>query len=226
MQKNILVVENDQLLCQSLTVHCKKKDYLVTTTPSLSQAYTALENTRFDLAIVDRGLDDGDGIEVVEYLHDCSPNTRILVCSKLGEHMDRVHALSQGADTCISKPFTFSELSLKIERLLSLERKQRTEVLTAGILNLYPQSGTVLINNHRFFLRKRECEVLGCLLQYKNQVVSRDRLISTIWGPIDDTPEYGTLDVYIRRIRMKLKSYGTAIKTVRGYGYQVCDLEE
>lgn len=223
MQKSILVVENDLTLCKSLSTHCSKKGYIVTTAANLASAYTAIDTTRFDLAIIDRGLDDGDGIEIVEYLHDSSPNTKILVCSKLGENLDRIHALSQGADSCLAKPFTFVELSLKIERLLSLERTLTNTTLIAGRLSLTPDSGCVSIDNNRFYLRKRECEVLSCLLKHKNQVVSRDRLISAIWGPVDATPEYGTLDVYVRRIRMQLKSYGSCIKTIRGYGYQVSE---
>ncbi len=221
MQKSILVVENDPNLCASLVTHCNKRNFSVSTAGSVTSAYQKLNSGRFDLAIIDRGLDDGDGIEIIEYLHDYNPDTRILMCSRLGDSTDRIHSLSCGADSCLVKPFSFMELSLKIDRLLSLERSQVGDVLSAGKLSLNNTSGIVTIDGHTFRLRKKEAEVLSCLLKYKNQVVSRETLISAVWGMIDDTPEFGTLDVYVRRIRMRLRTFGHLIKTIRGYGYQV-----
>jgi two-component system, OmpR family, response regulator len=224
MKKKILVVENDPILTQSLINHCHHKNYDVVTSTTVQKALTYTQESYFDLVIVDRGLDDGDGLTVVEYITDTFPCTRVLICSQTGDVQNRIKGLSAGADNYVPKPFSFTELSLKIEKLLAVEKLSLEESLHAGKITVYPDSGKVVIDTKVCYLRKREHQILTCLVKHRKRVVSRDTLISYIWGNSEHIPAYSTLDVYIRRIRIAIgKEYGKLIKTVRGFGYMITE---
>ncbi|MCA9368694.1 MAG: response regulator transcription factor [Pseudomonadales bacterium] len=217
---SVLVVENDPLLTQSLKNHCKHKGIPAHFTGKLTAALDLIEQEKFSVVVVDRMLDDGDGIELVEYLHDISPQTKVIVCSNMGSEHDRIYGLETGADAYLSKPFSFSEFSLILEKLLRVHKQIESHVLRAGAVVLHTSSGVVTIGNCTKQLRKKETQLLACLMIHKNTVVSRNDLIEYVWGITDSQPNYNTLDVYIRRIRMSFgKDHAHFIQTKRGFGY-------
>lgn len=219
-ENSVLVVENDLLLTQSLKNHCKYKGIPATFTSQISKAIDLLEEKPFSVVVIDRVLDDGDGLELVEYLRDISPQVKVLVCSQLGSETERISGLELGADAYLPKPFSFTEFSLILHKLLHIHKQIEDTTLSAGDVQLNPNSGIVTIQGTDFKLRKKESQLLACLMIHKNAVVSRNALIEYVWGISTETPNYNTLDVYIRRIRMTLThKYAYKIKTIRSFGY-------
>ncbi|NCS97751.1 MAG: response regulator transcription factor [Candidatus Pacebacteria bacterium] len=222
IKNHVLVVENDPLLSQSLKNHCEYKGISANFTSQISTAIELLEKEKFSVVVVDRVLDDGDGLELVEYLRDIAPQIKVMVCSQLGSERERISGLEIGADAYLSKPFSFTEFSLILTKLMNIHKRINEDSLLAGSIVLYPTSGIVEIQNTRIQLRKKEAELLACLMIHKNTVVSRNALIEYVWGISDQMPNYNTLDVYIRRIRMSFtKQYADNIKTVRSFGYML-----
>ena len=217
--KHILLVENDVQLARTLTQHLKSKKYFCTICNSISKAISELENFSYDLLLLDRILTDGDGIEVAEFISDFSYQTKVLIISELSHTQERIKGLENGADDYLPKPFSLSELTIKIEKMLNTQKIKKVEELNLGKINIFPDSGEVIVNNKKFHLRKKEILLLACLARYKNQVVSREKIIDIVWSGNYDLPTQSTLDVYIRRIRVTLGKYKCHIKTVRGFGY-------
>ena len=219
-ENHILIVENDPLLTQSLRNHCKHKGLCADFSPTISKAMHMIDQINYAVVVIDRKLDDGDGLELVEYLSDCKPQTKVLVCSQLRSEHERISGLAIGADAYLPKPFSFTEFSLMLQKLLNVHKKIKQDVLVAGTLQLNPNSGIVAIGTETFKLRKKESQLLACLIIHKGSVVSRAALIEYVWGIGDEIPTHNTLDVYIRRIRMTLGCrHGHLIKTVRSFGY-------
>lgn len=217
----VLIVEDDSQLCKQLT-QLLEREYLVTHCPTIESSEQALEKIKVDLLLLDRLVSDGDTIELVSYVRDCSPSTRILMMSSLGTTSDKVEGLTQGADDYLSKPVEPTELLLRVRRLLQFERSPSDQWLTAGELKLNRTTGEVRIGLKHIHLRPRESQILSCLLQFKNRVVTRESIMNTVWGTTE-MPTNSTLDVYLRRLRILLGDAAACIKTVRGFGYLIQD---
>lgn len=223
--KHILIVENDTTLAQTLANHLKTKKYFCTICDSVENAISELESFSYDLVILDRILSDGDGIEVAEFISDFAYQTKVLILSEMSQVNERIKGLEKGADDYLAKPFSISELTLKIKKLLDTQKIKSYEKLTLGPLTILPETGEVTVQNKKICIRKKEIQLLACLIRYKNQVVSREKIIDIVWGGSYDLPTQSTLDVYVRRLRVNLGEYKEHIKTVRGFGYMASELE-
>ncbi len=217
--KRLLLLENDHPLAANLTSLLQQHGYEVDVTGRLSEGYAHLDKHHYDGVVVDRLLDDGDGRELVDYLKGTCSFLPILCLSQLNQTEDRILLLKDGADDYLGKPFSATELLLRLEKLLHKQKLMNDQVLELGPLQFHPQTGQLISPQYTKHMRKREAEILTCLFRYQNQVVSRETLIEYIWQGMDAVPTYTTLDVYIRRLRVILGEYHTLIRTVRGFGY-------
>lgn len=221
--KNILIVENDKTLAKTLAQHLQNKQFFCNICDSIESAIQELENFSYDLVLLDRILSDGDGIEIAQFLSDFSFQTKILVISELSQIKERIKGLENGADDYISKPFSLTEITLKINKLLNTQKIKVREELGLGKLLILPESGELIVNGKTQHVRKKEIQLLACLIRHKNQVVSREKIIDIVWSGSYELPTQSTLDVYIRRLRITLGKYKDYIKTVRGFGYMALE---
>jgi DNA-binding response OmpR family regulator len=217
--KTILIAENDNALSSLLKNHLESKNYRCFTVARVDLLFDDLEQNQYDLVILDRMLDDGDSIDALEYLADEAFQTKVLILSQKSATEERIKGLEKGADDYLSKPFSLPELTLKTKKLLSTQKILEKDMLQLGKVVIYPDSGELIIDGVQKTMRKKEMKILACLLRYKNQVVSRDKIIDLVWSGSYNIPTHSTLDVYIRRIRITLGKYKKIIKTVRGFGY-------
>jgi DNA-binding response OmpR family regulator len=221
--KNILLIEDDHnltaIIRQSLS-----GEFSVTCASTLAESFRALEAKTFEVVLIDRMLPDGDAIEVIEYLHQTSFQTKIIALSRLFQPAEKIRGLESGADDYLPKPFSLAELKLKIRKTANYEKRKQTEYFSTGKLQFFPDSGEVLIDGTIAKLRRKEADILLCLFRYKNRVVSRDTIVDEVWSNHDSLPTQTTLDVYIRRLRILLQEYGRVIVTKRGFGYMLIDV--
>ena len=215
----ILIIENDRTLSKIISEYLKNKSFECDISPTIEKAFKLLENKAYDLLILDRALDDGDGIEVLEFINDFDFKTRVIILSKKSEVFQRINGLEKGADDYLAKPFSISELYLRIKNLLSKEKTREIKSFSLGPITIFPKTGEIILNKITSTMRKKEIQILACLFRYKNHVVSREMIINDVWSGNSEIPTYTTLDVYIRRIRMFLGNERHIIKTVRGFGY-------
>lgn len=218
---NILIAENDSSLNSILSLHLSKMGHKCKNCHSIQKAFKLLEKENFDIVVLDRILNDGDGIEISSYLHDLGATTRILFISDLGSVKDRILGLEQGGDDYLPKPFSIVEFGLKIKKMVGTSKNTNT-TFTINNIVLDPSACSLkLPNSELVFLRQKETKILSVLMRHKNQVVSRDQIISNVWGSVENIPSYVTIDAYVRKIRMKIKSCSTKITTHRGIGYRI-----
>jgi len=217
----VLIVEDDRLLCKQLK-QLFQQEYRVFTAESIEETQLCIESKRLDLLILDRVLPDGDTLELLSYIRDCAPATRILMMSSKAEVSQRIKGLTGGADDYVPKPLDVQELRLRVRKLLQLERAPMDDWLQAGELRFNRITGETYAGDLLVHLRPREAQILNCLLRFKNRVVTRDTIVSHVWGATS-IPTTTTLDVYLRRLRMMLGETAHCIETVRGFGYLIRD---
>lgn len=214
----LLIVEDDPSLRVVLAKHLEPYFEDIDTCSRLESAFEYVAQRHYEIALIDRILPDGDGIDLAEYLFTTSLHTKPVIISHLSQVAEKVKGLEVGAFEYLAKPLSPIEIKLRIQKLLQLNRRTAQTIIHSGGLELDIASGQVTIKDFQVQLRRKESLLLSCLLQHAGSVVSREVLLRTVWGSMDE-PLSSTLDVYIRRIRSKLGPYAKAVRTLRGFGY-------
>lgn len=189
---------------------------------SIDDLYSALEKMQPELVLLTISPDSFEETkEVIEYLHECYFKTRILGLVKSLTGYNIIELLVAGLDQYMQLPLQTQELKIRIQQLLHLHKLQKKLEYTLAPYDCVfsPETGLLTIQNNKTQLRRKESQLLHCLFQYKNQLVKRETLVSFAWNDADELPTRTTLDVYIRKIRMRLGICSSCIGTVRGFGY-------
>lgn len=217
--QEILVLEDNQALAETLKSSLASRQLAVTAVTSLREFYAAINRKHYALCVMDRLIGGDDSIEVIPEVRETLPQAKILFLSKKAAVIDRVNGLEAGADDYLAKPFSMAELRLRVRSLLSLHRiESESYGLVVGELMLYPQQGALDTPDGKILLRRRETEILAYLARAAGAIVSRTTLERALW-PEAFEPNPSTIDVYIRRLRQKLGHYGSILQTKRGFGY-------
>jgi DNA-binding response OmpR family regulator len=178
-----------------------------------------------DLILLDLNLPVVDGLEVCRVLRLRSDTSRvpiIIVTARTGEE-DRVLGLHEGADDYICKPFSLRELTARVQALLRRARGEaRASIYTGANLTVDFDAISITVAGTPVRLTRREFELLRYLVQHRHRVVSRDRLLESVWG-YDRDVETRSVDVHVGRLRSKLREAGRQIETVIGLGYRFVD---
>jgi len=230
MQK-ILLVDDEPVIIDSLTYSLNREGFDVHTAGDGTQALEFFDSVRPDLVVLDIRLPGVDGLEVCRRLRARS-TVPIIMLTALGNELDRVVGLEVGADDYLPKPFSFRELLARIRSMLRRveldQRAGKPEGLQIGSLRAEPSSRRVFKADKEIQLSAREFELLTTLMNQAGRAVSRDELISGVWGP-DWSGDPRTLEVHIRWLRLKIEDDPTVprfVQTVRGYGYRFIGQEE
>lgn len=230
---HILVVEDDVRVADFLERGLKAEGYKVRVVRdgiSGLEAARELDGMLKELdqngvVLLDLMLPKMTGMEVCQTLRASGIMTPILMLTALGAVDDRVTGLRTGADDYLVKPFSFEELLARIEALLRRPRDQKAPTnrkLRAGGVELDRATMRVTRDNEEIILTARELALLELFLSSPGRVLSRERILSNVWG-VDEDPLTNVVDVYIRRLRAKVDPLGAPsfITTVRGLGYRL-----
>ncbi|HEX7017344.1 MAG TPA: response regulator transcription factor [Patescibacteria group bacterium] len=217
----ILLLEDDSLLARSLVDLLHTATYSVEWVSTLHEAWFQLKKRSFDILILDRHLEDGDGLEVIKYIHERSYQTKMIVLSQKGHVVHRIEGLQAGADEYLAKPFSLTELMLRLEKLNARTKTFKKEEIKIGHHTFYPQQGHLYKSGEYHFLRKRESAVFMCFCVHANQVLSRTQIARWAWPTNETQPTNKSVDTYIKRLRSILGKERDRLETVRGYGYRL-----
>lgn len=214
----ILLVEDDVALGEGIRMALKPEGYTVDWLQDGASALHALHSEDFDVVVLDLGLPQMDGLEVLRQLRAAANPVPVLVLTARDATTDRIAGLDAGADDYLVKPFDVDELKARLRALLrrSFNRPQPTLVYRDVVLD--PAAQQVTCRGEPVTLQRKEFLLLHELLAQPGRVLTRDKLQQALYG-WDDESESNTLEVHIHHLRRKL--YPELIRTVRGVGYMV-----
>ncbi|PKO26586.1 MAG: DNA-binding response regulator [Betaproteobacteria bacterium HGW-Betaproteobacteria-9] len=222
-----LVVEDDPGIASGLSDSLRQAGYAVDICPTLDAAWAALAVEPFDVLLLDLGLPDGDGLDLLARLrrlgersraHEALPRSDmpVLIMTARDGVSDRISGLDSGADDYIVKPFDANELLARLRAMLRRASGRSNPVIEHGDLVLDPATRTVERAGLLVALGGREFALLLTLLQARPQVLSKARLESALYG-FGEALDSNAIEVHVHHLRRKLGE--SLIKTVRGVGY-------
>ncbi len=222
----ILVVEDDDGIAEGLQANLRQRGYAVDVCFSIAAAWAALGQEAFDLVLLDLGLVDGDGAELLQRLRQAAggvgdkslpdPQTPVLIMTARDQVSDRISGLNLGADDYLTKPFDVDELEARMRALLRRAAGRAHPLLVQGDLVVDPANRTVLRRGQPVDLSPREFTLLLLLLESRGRVQSRAQLEARLYN-WQDTVESNTVEVHVHHLRRKLGD--GVIVTMRGVGY-------
>ena len=216
----ILVVEDDKALRHSLEASLHEAGFEASCIDSGEQALQREKAEVFDAAILDIGLPDIDGFEVLRTLRRRGSTTPVLMLTARDALGDRVAGLDLGADDYLVKPFAPSELVARLRAIVRRRQGQAAGAVVVGTLFCDWRTGRALVNDRDLALRPREWAALRVLASRPGQVVDRDLLAAEVF-PQDEAPSLNALEIHVGRLRRKLQPDGPAVTNIRGRGYRL-----
>ena len=217
----ILVVEDDAPIRNLITTTLKAHDYKYIIAPNGESAIMEASSHNPDIVLLDLGLPDIDGVEVIKRIRTWS-NMPIIVISARSEDNDKIEALDSGADDYLTKPFMTKELLARIRALGRRNIHSPDGTLTFGDISLNPGASSLSSGENNVRLSEKELRILEYLISNQGQILTREQIALKVWGYDSDT-EYNNVEVYISFVRKKLHfvKAKTEIKAVRGMGYEL-----
>jgi DNA-binding response OmpR family regulator len=213
----LLVVEDEARIAAFLVRGLTAAGYAVEHVPTAVQALEVTREHDFALAVLDRRLPDGDGLDVLRVMRSRGDDVPVLVLTARADVEDRIEGLELGADDYLGKPFAFDELLARVRARLRA-RSGMGSVLASGAITLDLRTRRARGLDGDVELTHREFTLLETFLRHAEQVLSREQLLSQVWG-IDFDPGSNLVDVYVGYLRRKLGE--DSIETVRGAGYRL-----
>jgi DNA-binding response OmpR family regulator len=223
-RRTILMVEDEESITVPLAEALDREGFYTQVAGTVAEAIQRAEEQMPDLVLLDVMLPDGSGYDAARRLRERS-HVPIIMLTARGEETDRVVGLELGADDYIVKPFSPRELAARVRAAL---RRVKTEATAQPApSDLYRgkhlvadfDAVSVLIDDRPIQLTRREFELLRYLVQNRNRVLSRDRLLERVWG-YEHVVETRSVDVHVGRLRGKLGAAAHQIETVVGLGYR------
>ena len=222
----ILIVEDEQKLSRALQLELEYENYVTGMAHDGKEALRLMREQSWDLVLLDIMLPELSGLEVLRRIRKTDEFTPIILLTARDQVHDKVSGLDLGANDYLTKPFQIEELLARIR--VHLRRPVPVHVKTAqlivGDLTVDKNTREVKRDGQTIELTPREFDLLVCLLEHKNIVLTRDQLIEHVWG-YDYYGDTNVVDVYIRYVRQKVdKNFDIPyIHTVRGVGYTIKD---
>ena len=222
----LLIVEDDRSLCRSINDYLKMGGYICEVAQTLHQAINKAEDNTYDCVILDIGLPDGSGLDIIREMKSNKLAGGILIISAKSSLDDKLTGLKIGADDYLTKPFHFAELSARIN---SICRRNNFSGMTEIIFNeirINTNGNQAYVNDKLLNLTKKEYDLLLFLMANRNIIITKESIVEHLWG--DDvilTDSFDFVYTHLKNLRKKIiasdgRNY---IKRIYGFGYKFSD---
>ena len=233
MSARLLLLEDDPAIARTVAYALERDGLTVTHSLLVHDARQQLQRTRFDLLVLDVGLPDGSGLDLLRDVRNTAPTAAlpVLMLSAHGEEIDRVLGLELGADDYLTKPFSPRELAARVKALLRRaghgngngngHSASAPAATTSALFHDDEAGQRISLRGQALPLTRREYRLLSHLLRGAGRIHSRDALLAAAWGDDSDSTDR-TVDTHIKTLRAKLREVDPAreyISTHRGMGY-------
>jgi phosphate regulon transcriptional regulator PhoB len=225
MPSRVLIVEDESDIRELVLHHLKREGYLVSAAASGEEALRQVRTAPPDLVLLDLMMPAMNGLEVCRRLRQ-DPATAalpVVMLTAKGDEVDRVLGLEIGADDYVVKPFSPKELLARVRAVLRRTRPDPgVAPVTLGALTIDAGTHTVSVGGLTLALTPKEFDLLRALVEANGRVLSREFLLDRVWGYSRASEiESRTVDVHVRRLRVKLGAEGRRILTIKGVGYRL-----
>ena len=220
----IFLVEDDKTIAKNLILLLRSEGFTITHAPTRSEALAALLGNKFDLALIDISLPDGNGFTICTEIKE-TQDIPVIFLTASGDESSVVTGLNMGADDYITKPFRPRELIARIRTALRKSGRSGSDFEIGG-LHVDTASGVVKKNGNEVFLSALEYRLLLVFISNPKSIITRGRLLDELWDAAGEFVNDNTLTVYIKRLREKIENDPAnpqIILTVRGTGYRLGD---
>lgn len=220
----ILLVEDERPLAKEISDFLQSEHHVVDVVSSKKMASENLAVNSYDFALVDLGLPDGDGLDLLQDVSRYQKDASVIILTARTEVGDKILGLESGADDYLSKPFSLLELKARMQAILRRKSGWRKDVIQLGGFEIHLNEPLVAYEGQEIKLTKKEYILLQFMLINKNRVLNRFQLAEHLWGDqLDDEYQFNYIDVHVKNIRKKLSAFGPVewLETVRGLGYKL-----
>ena len=220
----LLIVEDNEELAELLAKGLRTAGYEADVLSTVEEARSVLKTTFYAGLILDLGLPDGDGLELLREIRQDNNSIPVLVLTARGGLNDRVHGLRSGADDYLVKPFALEELVARLEAQLRRPGHLLGNSLTIANLEFDTRNRQASIDDQPQLLSARETAVLELLMRSKGRVVSKKQVEDHIFGHSEEVAS-NAVEVYVHRLRKQLSERGARVQvhTIRGVGYLIAE---
>ncbi|SDD64158.1 DNA-binding response regulator, OmpR family, contains REC and winged-helix (wHTH) domain [Mucilaginibacter pineti] len=222
---NVLIVEDEKGLALEVDEFLSHEGFTVEHARTKKSAEEKIFVNNYDFILLDLGLPDGDGFDLLKMLKGIKDRQdAVIILTARGAVDDRVLGLEQGADDYLAKPFSLNELLARMHAITRRKHRLESNDINIKGLKVNIQNRTVMFNDERINLTKKEFEIFNYLVLNKNRVISRTNLTEHVWGDVlEINSDSNFVDVHVKNLRKKLSQYIPIdwFETVRSIGYRI-----
>ena len=213
----LLLVEDDRLLAEGLSSQLEKAGFSVDATHTAKEALTLAEQEDYRAVVLDLGLPDGNGLDVLRKWRTSRVSFPVLILTARGDWQDKVNGLKAGADDYLAKPFQTEELIARLNAIVRRSEGRVHSLVKAGRFELDENRQSLKMEDGtQHSLTGTEFRLLRCLMSRPGQVFSKEQLMEQLYN-LNDSPSENVIEAYVRRLRKLVGS--ETISTRRGQGY-------
>lgn len=219
----ILVVEDEKSLASSIEQYLNQEKFVVEKVHTFQQASTKIGLYQYDCIIVDLGLPDGSGFDLIREVKTSASETGIIILSARNSLNDKLDGLDLGADDYLTKPFHLSELNARIKSIIRRRNFKGSNDIVCNEIKIQPESLTIFVNGQEVVLTRKEYELLLYFIANKNRVLTKESIAEHLWGDnMDLMDSFDFIYTHIKNLRKKLLDKGCCdyIQTIYGMGYK------
>lgn len=220
----ILIVDDEVNIREVIKEYCEAENYLTDTADNGLMALEKLQNNKYDILVLDIMMPEMDGYTMLKELPKKLKIPTIILSAR-GEVYDKLEGFDLGIDDYVTKPFSPKELMARIKALAKRSKKNTLNIYKLDTLEVNFSAHTIKIDNKKIDVTPKEFEILTYLIENTNIAISREQLLSKLWG-YDFFGDDRTIDTHIKMLRNNLGKYRDHIETVRGVGYKFVNEKE
>jgi len=220
----ILLVEDERSLAKEIHDFLQSEHHVLDEVSTKKAASENLAVNSYDFVLLDLGLPDGDGLDLLQEVNRYQENASVIILTARTEVGDKLLGFESGADDYLSKPFSLLEMKARMQAILRRKSGWKKDVVQLAGFEIHLNEPLISFEGQEIKLTKKEYILLQFMLINKNRVLNRFQLAEHLWGDhLDDDYQSNYIDVHVKNIRKKLGAYGPVdwLETVRGLGYKI-----
>ncbi len=220
----VLIIEDEKSLAREMKIFLEKAFYLCDKASTAAEAKRLMIENQYDFILLDLGLPDNDGLELLNETKKMCPNASYIILTARGNLEDRIKGLDLGADDYLAKPFSLLELQSRMQAISRRKSGNNDPKIQLGDFNIDINKRAVRFEEKEIDLSRKEFDLLSYMILHKNRPLTRMQLSEHIWGSFsDDDYDSNYIDVHIKNIRKKMATHAPVdwLQTLRGIGYKI-----